>query len=234
MSQEMRSYIDKIKNIEAVLTENKIPADISNWLKMELQKLEAEQDNYSPQEINRRYNELMDLYQDKKYEAGLTKETGNKKFTELLKSLVSFKQVNDDMIKKLINDLNQDELFYDEDEMFDRIKDVVEEYKKFPDPVILYRIVNAKSQEDINLDEVGEHWIADEHQIFDGDFLLSIGWENWPQEDKIFLIAAKVPHSNIDVLQTLVQNISFPNEREINLKNKGRGIKIISITEVNE
>jgi hypothetical protein len=36
-----------------------------------------------------------------------------------------------------------------------------------------------------------------------------------------------VPLSEIDVMQTIVQNLNFPNEHEINLKNKGNGAKMI-------
>jgi len=33
----------------------------------------------------------------------------------------------------------------------------------------------------------------------------------------------------VDVLKTIVQNMSFPNEHEINVKNNGSNVKIIKI-----
>ena len=57
--------------------------------------------------------------------------------------------------------------------------------------------------------------------------LMSIGYDNWDEETKPFVIEALVPLSEIDTLQTIVQNLSFPNEHEINLKNRGKNIKFI-------
>lgn len=58
---------------------------------------------------------------------------------------------------------------------------------------------------------------------------LSIGMENWDDDLEPYILTVNVPKSQIDVWQTMVQNMSFPNEKEINLKNKGKGAKIVSI-----
>jgi hypothetical protein len=41
------------------------------------------------------------------------------------------------------------------------------------------------------------------------------------------------PKSLIDVKTTMDNNALYPNEKEITLKNKGKGVKIISIEPLN-
>jgi hypothetical protein len=95
-----------------------------------------------------------------------------------------------------------------------------------PDPVKLYRVVGVKNKKMIKTDNLGEHWTPYEWNL-DGDMLMSIGYELWDDDTKPFVIEAMVPLSEIDVMQTIVQNLNFPNEHEINLKNKGNGAKMI-------
>ena len=65
----------------------------------------------------------------------------------------------------------------------------------------------------------------------DGDLINSIDDDTW--EDKpLFVIEAKVPLSEIDIKQTIIQNLSFPNEHEINVKDKGKNVEIIKIYEL--
>lgn len=57
--------------------------------------------------------------------------------------------------------------------------------------------------------------------------LMSIGYENWDDKTKPYAMEVSVPHSEIDIIQAIVQNLPFPNEYEINLKNNGMGAKFI-------
>ena len=52
--------------------------------------------------------------------------------------------------------------------------------------------------------------------------------------DKIFLLTVEVDKTKMDVVETLSNNILFPHEEKITLKNKGRGVKILSVTEIKE
>lgn len=61
----------------------------------------------------------------------------------------------------------------------------------------------------------------------DGDMLLMIGSENWDDSVVPYIIELSVPLSEIDIVQTIIQNLSFPNEHEITLKNKGKGAKFV-------
>jgi hypothetical protein len=59
--------------------------------------------------------------------------------------------------------------------------------------------------------------------------LLQIGSENWDDDTEPYIMEVSVPLSEIDIKQTIIQNLSFPNEHEINLKNKGKGAKLLKI-----
>ena len=59
----------------------------------------------------------------------------------------------------------------------------------------------------------------------------SIDDDTW-EDNPLFVIEAKVPLSEIDIKQTIIQNLSFPNEHEINVKEKGRNVEIIKIYEL--
>lgn len=144
---------------------------------------------------------------------------------EFLKSIQSFNDIDDDKIKEIFYFFGT-EGYNDEDEAFDDFKDKINDYKSLPNPVKLYRVVGVKDKELIRKDELGEHWTPYKWNL-DGDMLLSIGYEIWDDETIPYVIEALVPHSEIDVIQTIIQNLAFPNEHEINLKNKGKNIKFL-------
>lgn len=145
---------------------------------------------------------------------------------EFLDSIKTFSDINsDDKIRKFIDYFGY-EGFNDEEDAFEDLKSKILFYQKMSDPTILYRIVGVKNKKMIKTDEVGQHYTPYKWNL-DGDMLMSIGYENWDEQTKPYVIEASVPHSEIDVLQTLIQNLSFPNEHEINLKNGGNGVKII-------
>ena len=95
-----------------------------------------------------------------------------------------------------------------------------------PNPVVLYRAIGVKGKKMIKIDELGEHYTPYKWNI-NGNTLLSIGYENWDEETKPYVMEVSVPLSEIDIIQTVIQNLSFPNEHEINLKNKGKGAKFV-------
>ena len=100
-------------------------------------------------------------------------------------------------------------------------------YKNIPDNPTLYRALCVKNIKQINIKELGDHWVSDASMFGDELFLMGVGLEE-ECDDEIYIIEASVPKKNIDVRQTIIQNLSFPNEAEITLKNTD-GIKIIKI-----
>jgi hypothetical protein len=142
---------------------------------------------------------------------------------EFINSIKTFHDLDDDKISKCI-DFFGCEGFGDRDEAFKELKEMVEFYKKLPNPSIMYRVVGVKNYKMIDIENIGEH-VTPHKWAIDGDMLLMIGSENWDNDTIPYIIELSVPLSEIDIIQTIIQNLSFPNEHEINLKNKGRGVE---------
>lgn len=144
---------------------------------------------------------------------------------EFIDSIKSFNDIDDNKIREIF-DFFGTEGYNDEEDAFEDFKDKINEWRNFPNPVKLYRVIGVKDKKLIKKDELGEHWTPYEWNL-DGDMLMSIGYELWDDEAEPFVIEALVPLSEIDIIQTIIQNLSFPNEHEINLKNKGKNIKFV-------
>lgn len=146
-----------------------------------------------------------------------------------LDSLKNIKDFKPEHIDKIIEYFGMEGFNYYED-CEEYLIDKIKEYQELGDKVTLYRVVGAKSKDDINLNELGNHFTLYDW-IFDGDFLLSIGVENWEDDLEPYLIKVETETSKIEPLQTMVQNLSFPNEHEIYLKDD-KGIKVIDVTKL--
>lgn len=133
-----------------------------------------------------------------------------KRKENLIDSINSFKDIDDNKILEIFEFFGI-EGYNDEEEAFEDFKEKIDFYKSMPDPVKLYRVVGVKNKKMIKTDNLGEHWTPYE----------------WNDDIKPFVVEAVVPLSEIDVMQTIVQNLNFPNEHEINLKNKGNGANMI-------
>lgn len=171
-------------------------------------------------------DELKSIVAESEY-SGYNNSTYKERMKEFTDSLVSFDVIDDEKIKKIIYFFAY-EGFNSEEEAYDELRDKVEEWKKMPNPVKLYRVVGLTSEGDIDLDRLGEHWTQYDW-LLDGDMLMSIGSENWEDDMEPYVVEAMVPLSEIDIPQTIIQNLSFPNEHEINLKNHGRGAKFLKM-----
>lgn len=163
--------------------------------------------------IIKKLNEYMDKY--------------NRMKDDFIKSLRTFDDLTDDKIRECIDYFGY-EGYNDVDEAYEDLVEKVDEWKKLPDTIKLYRIIGVENEDDINLDELGEHWVLYKWML-DGDLLGSIGDDLWEDTYEPYVVEALVPKSEIDVKQTIIQNLSFPNENEINLKDKGKGAKVIKI-----
>jgi len=148
-----------------------------------------------------------------------------RKKEEFINSITNFADIDDDKIRKIFDFIGS-EGYNDEEDAFIDFKEKIKYYQQMPDPVRLYRVVGVKNKKMIKTDNIGQHFTPFEMDI-DGDMLMSIGWEIWDDDAKPYIIEVDAPISEIDVLQTIIQNLSFPNEQEINLKNDGKGAKFI-------
>lgn len=105
---------------------------------------------------------------------------------------------------------------------------IVSYVKELPEELKLYRILSVDSKDDINKEELGSHYSTDKKNLLSShDYVTGSG-------EEYYLVTVKVKKSMVDVMETLENNILYPNEKEITLKNKGKGVEIISTKKINK
>lgn len=109
------------------------------------------------------------------------------------------------------------------DEAEEKLEELNEYIKNLPDPVKLYRILVVDSKDDINTEELGSHYSTSRRDLISSHSYLTGSGE------KYFLVSVNAPKKLIDMKETIVNNILYPNENEITLKKKGKGVEIVSI-----
>jgi hypothetical protein len=108
------------------------------------------------------------------------------------------------------------------------LEDIVSYVKELPEELKLYRILSVDSKDDINQEELGSHYSTDRKNLLSShDYVTGSG-------EEYYLVTVKVKKSMVDVMETLENNILYPNEKEITLKKKGKGVEIISIKKINK
>jgi hypothetical protein len=125
----------------------------------------------------------------------------------------------------LLNYLYQ--MDYNREDAIEELKNLLKYIKSLPPFLTLYRIVRVDNESDIDQDSLGSHYSTNKKDLINNNTYAD-GYG-----EKRFLIKVKSPRELVDINQTLANNILYPNENEITLKNKGKGVKILSITELN-
>lgn len=120
------------------------------------------------------------------------------------------------------------EMGYDEESALEELDSLVYELQALKNPVKLYRIVQVYSKKDINLERPGSHYSKEKKSLID-NHCHTVGYG-----DKKFLITVLADKSLIDVEETLINNVLYPNENEVTLKNGGKGVEIVSVDTVCE
>ena len=125
-------------------------------------------------------------------------------------------------IKKLLRE------YFDEFDSFDyfesSIEDEKEKLKKLPDVLTLYRIIIAEKPEMIDLERPGSHYSMDKENL--------IKTHSFLKNNNYFLLTVEASKKLIDFDLTAENNYNFPNEKEITLKNKGKGVNVISVEQI--
>jgi hypothetical protein len=116
---------------------------------------------------------------------------------------------------------------YSEKDAKNELKYHLERVKNLPKTLTGYRILVVDDEKDINLDEIGSHFSENKVELLSNhSFCTGCG-------EKYYLITAKIPKNEVDLQETLYNNILYPNEHEITVKNKGKNVKIVKIQEIN-
>lgn len=116
---------------------------------------------------------------------------------------------------------------YSEKEAKNELKQHLNRVKNLPETLTGYRILVVNDKKDINLDEIGSHFGENRLDLLSNhSYCTGCG-------EKYFLITAKIPKKEVDLEEMVRNNILYPNEREITVKNKGKNVKIVKIEEIN-
>lgn len=108
----------------------------------------------------------------------------------------------------------------------DEVKYLHKWFRSLPDELKLYRVILADDKKDIDFKQLGSHYSMNRKSLVNSHyFATGVG-------NKTFLLTVLVDKSLIDKDETFHNRVLYPNENEITLKNKGKGVKIISIKEL--
>ena len=123
--------------------------------------------------------------------------------------------------KSLLKDLLL--MDYSLDDAKDELEYQIKWFKSLPDELKLYRIIYVESEGDINLELPGSHYsISKSDLLRNHEYAVGVGNEK-------YLLTVVANKSLIDPQETISNNILYPHEREITLKNKGEGVTILKI-----
>jgi hypothetical protein len=138
---------------------------------------------------------------------------------------ISINDVDVELIEEYIDKEGyDDDISMSDEELVEHLSEHVENIKRLPDPMILYRIVSSETKKDIDINKVGQHYTLDE--IFmDERFLNDIGIDD---DLPMWVMQCEVKKSDIDINHTLATNIKYPNENEISIYKNSK-VNIINI-----
>ena len=122
------------------------------------------------------------------------------------------------------------EMGFENDDALYQLNDLTDFYDNLPNTVVLYRIVFADSDEEIDTQYPGNHYSMDKRNLMDSHYG---SLRDSSYGEKPYMIKVKVQKQLIDYYESIKNNILYPNEQEITLKNKGFGAEIIEITPIN-
>ena len=128
-------------------------------------------------------------------------------------------------MKSLI-DTGKKQMGYSEEQAKEEIESIIQSIKKLPSEIKLFRIIKADDRKDINTKTPGSHYAKNKKDLMSGhSFADGSG-------DISFMITVLASKELIDIDETIHNNLLYPNENEVTLKNKGEGVKIVSIRKI--
>ena len=122
--------------------------------------------------------------------------------------------------------------FDSEESAKEQIQYLVNLFNTLPDPVKLYRLIFLNSPKDFNRNEPGEHYVLNKKKLVRDHYDVMLYDYSKYEESKPYILTIESPKNKIDFDVTISQNLAFPHEEEITLKNKGKGVDIVSIKEI--
>ena len=127
--------------------------------------------------------------------------------------------------KVLLNDLKT--MDFSEKDAENELEYHINRVKDLPETIKAYRIVSVNDKKDINMSKIGSHFALNSSDLVKNHPFCTGCGENY------YIITANIPKKEVDVQETIHNNILYPQENEITVKNKGKNVEIVSIKEIN-
>ena len=122
------------------------------------------------------------------------------------------------------------EMGFDNDDALYQLNDITDFYDNLPETLTLYRMVFAGSKDEIDTQYPGSHYATNKNDLLDSHYT---SLRDSSYGDNCYVIKVKAQKQLIDSYESIKNNILYPNEQEITLKNKGFGVDVIEIMQVN-
>lgn len=135
-------------------------------------------------------------------------------------------EITKEDLKKLLYHYTVD-MGYDKESAIEDLKDLIRWFNSLPNKIKLYRLLYLNDRNEINYDELGTHYSNNKRDLIDNHYNKGSIYGDMGEE--AFLITVESPKNKIDFIETLTNNILFPNEHEITLEDKGRGVEFVKV-----
>jgi hypothetical protein len=87
-----------------------------------------------------------------------------------------------------------------------------------PEKVILFRLLEIEEGEEVNIENLGVHFVAYEELHYDEGFINMIGLSK-NSDNNFYIVTIETPSSNIDMKNTIAARLDYPREFEFTLKD---------------
>tara|TARA_R110002110_G_scaffold61995_3_gene173490 strand:- start:112 stop:561 length:450 start_codon:yes stop_codon:yes gene_type:complete len=110
------------------------------------------------------------------------------------------------------------------------LESLLEWLNGLPEVITLYRLLYLNEGDEINKEELGDHYSDNKKELLYNHHNKGSIYGDYGENS--ILVTVKVNKDQIDIFNTLHNNIMYPHEQEITLKDKGKGTQLIDITNV--
>ena len=146
-------------------------------------------------------------------------------FTQILKEQVILSPDETEFMYDAYNQMGLNEEWAIED-----LESLLEWLNGLPDTITLYRLLYLHEEDEINKEELGDHYSDNKKELLYNHHNKGSIYGDYGEN--AILITVKVKKDQIDILNTLHNNIMYPHEQEITLKDKGKGTELIDIEKI--
>ena len=145
--------------------------------------------------------------------------------TQLLKEQITLSLEDTELMYDAYKQMGLNEEWAIED-----LQSLLEWLNGLPETIILYRLLYLHEEDDINKEELGDHYSHNKKELLYNHHNKGSIYGDYGEN--AILLTVKIKKDQIDIFNTLHNNILYPHEQEITLKNKGKGTELIDIEKI--